>query len=145
MVCIALVRAAGFRIGDTEDITWDLYWVFTEACVACIMSSVAVMRAIFGNPIPGPPRPVKRESYSMRELMARDMRRGPRRGFWWEVDEGEDAEIAEVLAPRLLGVRTLVDGSGRSMTGVVQSRCHSKDPLVEERGPETGNSSVGVD
>ena len=114
MVCIALVRAAGFRIGDAEDITWDLYWVFTEACVACIMSSVAVMRAIFGNPISGPPRPGERESYSMRELMARKMRRGPRRGFWWEVDEGDDAEIAEVPAARLSGVRTLVDGSGQS-------------------------------
>lgn len=104
MVCIAFVRAIGFRIGKAEDITWDLYWIYIEACVACIMSSVAVMRAIFGNPGSRSPKAFERESYSMRQRMGGSVRKGSSQRFWWEVEEGENDGIAEIPAARLSGI-----------------------------------------
>ena len=83
MVCIALVRVSDFRIRGAEDITWDLYWVYMEAGVACIMSSVAVMRAALGIPGSRSRKPIKSEWYSMRERMRRrNARKGSSQRFW---------------------------------------------------------------
>ena len=103
MVCIALVRASGFRIGGAEDITWDLYWVYMEAGVACIMSSVAVMGAAFGITGSRSPNPIKSEWYSIRERRARKMRKGSSQRFWWGIEGLENDGIAEIPAARLSG------------------------------------------
>lgn len=121
MVCIAFVRAVGFRIGDAEDITWDLYWIYMEACVACIMSSVAVMPAIFGNPGSRSPKPIEGECHSMSQRKERNMRKGSSRRFWWELEEGENDGVAEIPAVTLSGLRTSIDRSGQPATDTMQS------------------------
>lgn len=151
MVCIALVRVSGFRIKGAEDITWDLYWVYMEAGVACIMSSVAVMRTTFGV-VPGSrsaPKARRKmaggEWFSMqRERMSgRNGRKGESsRRFWWEIEGPENDGVSALPAARLSRVRTssVEREEGRPTTDVMGSGSYGYHTQLgrEEHGAKRG-------
>ena len=137
MVCVAFVRAAGFRIHGVEDVTWDIYWIYVEACVACIMSSVAIMRSIFGDPDSRSPKPSRTKTHSLRDRLAKKAARGSSRRYWWDVPENEDDRPVEIPSAKLTGVRTIIDRLGHSTTmDEMQSGRHGDARFVEERGTE---------
>ena len=71
MAIIALVRASGFNIDGTKhgkvyDFTWQIYWMYMEGCIACIMASVATFRSLFIIKHARPDKQdAQRPSYSM--------------------------------------------------------------------------------
>lgn len=111
MVCIAFVRAAGFRIGKAEDITWDLYWIYMEACIACIMASVTAMRTVFSEGGSKRSKPRYDPSNTIKERMMRKIRA---KTPWVEV---EGQELPNIPSATLTGMRTYIGGNdGKSMT-----------------------------
>lgn len=43
---------SGYSIGGSEhrkifDVTWQVYWLYMEGCIACIMASVVAFRSLF--------------------------------------------------------------------------------------------------
>ncbi|KUJ14098.1 uncharacterized protein LY89DRAFT_564565, partial [Mollisia scopiformis] len=47
MVIFALTRVGGLKRGDKVDVTWAIFWQFSEGCVACIMASIVPFRTLF--------------------------------------------------------------------------------------------------
>lgn len=48
MVLIAIIRTSHYRIhGTSVDITWLMFWVYIEACIATIMGSLTAFRTLF--------------------------------------------------------------------------------------------------
>lgn len=143
MICIAFVRAAGFRIGEVEDLTWSLYWIYMEACVACIMASITAIRTVFGSTgSRGPDLPKQRPSYSMRMQIMRKVRRSG----WDEVEE-DGEKLPEIPSATLSGMRTFVRRNHRTAgeTTVMQSTFRPEDMEDSERGLEdnkTGGDGV---
>jgi hypothetical protein len=133
MICVAFVRAAGFQIGGVADLTWSTYWVYMEACIACIMASITAMRTVFGSTGSRDPDPQRqRPSYSMRMLIMRKIRKSG----WDEVENTEN--LPEIPSATLSGMRTFIRRNHRTAGGttVMQSAFRSEDIRDIEHGLE---------
>ena len=124
MVCIAFVRAAGFRIGKAEDITWDLYWIYMEACIACIMASVTAMRTVFSEGSSRRSKPRYDPSNTMKERMMRKIRA---KTPWVEVD---GHELPNIPSATLTGMRTYIHGNDGKATTDISPPTADSETLV---------------
>ena len=108
MVVVTLVRVSGLRHGNNLDPVWDFYWQVVESSIAIIMVSLTAFRSFF--------------------VQERIRRSEPKRSWYQGVKQmlsskssGETDDEARELPPiprgRLTGLRTLIDGNGRTSRG----------------------------
>ena len=130
MVCITLVRAAGFDIGKVEDVTWDIYWVFMEACVACIMASIAVYRTVFdtSRSSRGTGRQRQGIPYSGQKRIVRRTRRW-RNSPWEEVD-ADNSNPPNTSSAKLPQIPSFIRKNDRNSEATTVTQA-SLDHLVE--------------
>lgn len=132
MGLIALVRVVGYRIQGKIDITWQLFWMYMEACVAIIMGSATAFRACFLGEN-SRKTPEKKPSHSFRlRLLRRHDSNGE--GFGWEGTNG--GHLPTVPSATLSGLRTIIQRHGRTKVEMTTRRSdwetlpHDKDGAI---------------
>lgn len=120
MTIIAIIRISGYRfhgvgIRGSVDSTWAFFWLYLEACVAVIMSSITAFRSLF---IHGSSKTIDRNENQnpIDAIRERISRRAARCG-WDEVD-GE---------PRISNVNTAHTG--------IETIIYHEEPLTETNAP----------
>lgn len=120
MTIIAIIRISGYRfhgvgIRGSIDSTWAFFWLYLEACVAVIMSSITAFRSLF---IHGSSKTIDRNENQnpIDAIRERISRRAVRCG-WDEVD-GE---------PRISNLNTAHTG--------IETIIYHKEPLTETNAP----------
>jgi len=130
MALAALTRISGYRIRGKLDITWEIFWMWTEACIAVIMGSIVVLRALLiqgtvrrSNEKPRGP------SYSMRERILKRIKRS--KDSSWEEMGGEG--LPQIPSATMTGVRTFIRRNNRTFGA--STVMHSElDQIHEGRG-----------
>ncbi|MCJ1390693.1 hypothetical protein MMC18_003554 [Xylographa bjoerkii] len=108
MALAALTRVSGYRLNGIVDVTWQVIWKWTEACVASIMGSLVAFRALFSHG--GTRASVKKEKAypdSMRQHLTRQTNRA-KAAEWEELDYDSLPKIPEA---RLSELRTYIGTS----------------------------------
>lgn len=120
MTIIAIIRISGYRfhgvgIRGPLDSTWAFFWLYLEACVAVIMSSITSFRSLF---IHGSSKTIvlNENQNPMDAIRERISRRAARYG-WDEVDE----------EPRISNVNTAHTG--------IETIIYHKEPSPETTAP----------
>lgn len=120
MTLIAIIRISGYRfhgIGITGEIdtTWAFFWLYLEACVAVIMSSITAFRSLF---VHGSSKTVDRnKNQNPIDAIRERISRRPARCGWDEVGE----------EPRISNVNTAHTG--------IETFIYHKEPLTEQNPP----------
>jgi hypothetical protein len=111
MAIAALTRMSAYRIRGVLDITWEIFWMWTEACVAVIMGSIVALRALL---IQGSARKSKEKprgpSYSMRERILKRIKRS--KDSSWEEMGGDG--LPQIPSATITGVRTFIRRNNRT-------------------------------
>ena len=119
MIIVAVTRMSAYRIHGILDLTWEIFWIWTEGCIASIMGSMAAFRTLF---LPSVSRNAKRREerppYSMRERLMRKAKR--RKDSEWE--EMENEGLPQIPAATLTGVRTFIRRNNRSPGASTKTR-----------------------
>jgi hypothetical protein len=119
MVIFALIRVGGLKRGPVVDNTWELFWQYTEGCVACIMASITPFRTLFVTlatrtirkkaKAPSP----QKASYSLRELLWRKHTKKSSNEANW-IEMGSENPLPKPPAALLSGLRTFIRRNNRS-------------------------------
>lgn len=160
MLCVAFVRVAGFGIpsynpltktySSAEDLTYDVFWVYMEACIAHIMASLTTMRTLFGHTGSGNRSPKNlRKWYSPRNWREASTRKTRKAG---EGAGGDD--LPEIPSGTLSGMKTFIRRNGRdpglTTRGLFSTNISWMDPIREDFEmhsrlvtPEPGQEAMG--
>ena len=120
MALAALTRVSGYRLSGVFDLTWQIFWQWTEACVASIMGSVVVFRTLFTHS--GSRASEKKERsrfYSVRKYVSRKMK-GIVSAKWEELDHDD---MPQIPPSAMLGLQKFIwtDQLSRSRMTVRES------------------------
>lgn len=105
-VCTTIVRIVGLKVPGIKsiDIVWEVYWQFIEACVGVMVVSMMTFRTFFVQ------RAIKAKRASPRVLFSRMYRRTFRRNYQNDVELPNES----FPHPTMTGVKTFIDGAGKS-------------------------------
>lgn len=118
MVVVALVRISGLHIVAADhrkvfDMTWQIYWLCMEGCIACIMASVAAFRSLFISKGATPDKKdEQRSSYSMWRRLLRKLR-GLRFKSSRDPKPDEEDQLPVIPFETLSSVERFIPGSDR--------------------------------
>lgn len=127
MIIAALIRFSGIGAGGSIDMSWNIFWMFVEGCIAVIMVSLTVFRSLFTNDGFKLPQRKAKAIWSSREWL--------RNRKLWEAKKNEiDDDLPAIPSAALTGMRTLTRaGSQPTRTSVDEihyyggSRTHSEN------------------
>lgn len=140
MVMATLARIAGYRLSGVLDLTWEIFWMWTEGGVAVIMGSATAFRTLFS----ARSRKVKNRkarymrppsSGTMRERILCKLRRS-RESDWEDIDEHELPEITSATFTGMITFirknnRTETDTMAQSGIDLTEVRENIVSPLVQ--------------
>jgi hypothetical protein len=130
MAIAALTRIGAYRIHGVLDITWEIFWMWTEACIASIMGSMVAFRTLLvqsGSRILG--EKGKEPPYSMPERLLRKMNLS-KDSDWDDMDQHG---LPQIPSATLTGVRNFVRRNNRSFATSTVMRSES-GPMYEGQG-----------
>lgn len=144
LIAITLTRASGLRIMGALDITWEVYWQFLSTEVGVIIASFAAFRALFvaqaGNQHPSGSRG-QWYSYSKKLLkkslspwtwhVVKSFRHSSKDSNRHGSGHGDEfKELPDIPRGTMTGIRTFINGRGRTAMGIskiMKSRALEED------------------
>lgn len=133
MVVVALIRISAYGLRGNIDLTWQLFWLYMEACIALTMASVTTFRTVFITvSSKRNEKKHQRPSYSMRQRLVAKLggRSRPDELEKWENEEG----LPTVPGATLTGMRTFIRRNNRTFGGTTEMR--SEYDRLEEEHPK---------
>lgn len=132
IIVATIIRAAGLHRAERLDTVWEIFWHTMSAEVGLIMTSLAAFRTLFvargNNEERGPPRYSSERSWSFRSRQL--LRRFFFPSTWRSKSTGQSSSGRNEQESRsekkhlppiprgiLTGVRTFIDGRGRTTMG----------------------------
>jgi hypothetical protein len=111
MAIAAVTRMSAYRIRGVLDITWEIFWMWTEACIAVIMGCIVALRAVLvqGSVRKSQEKP-RGPSYSMRERILKRIKRS--KDSSWEEMGGDG--LPQIPSATITGVRTFIRRNNRT-------------------------------
>lgn len=109
MIITAIVKISGLFASSSTyriaDMTWEIFWQFTEACIAVIMVSLTAFRSLFVAHGSGARRSPQKLSLRKRVLNSRIVREKKRAAG---SDSEETEGLPEIPCATLTGMRTFI-------------------------------------
>lgn len=139
MILAAITRAAGYRFNGVIDLTWEIFWQYTEAGIAVIMGSLTALRTLF---IQGSLRvsDEKRLSYSMRQRLLQQVRKPHNTGS----KDSEQGYLPAIPSATLTGVRTFIHDNNRSTPTTTAIRAEGNRDEIEYSAQTPKDNKIHV-
>lgn len=107
MIIATLIRFSGIGVSGSIDITWNIFWMFVEGCIAVIMVSFTVFRSLFTKDGFKFPQRKAKPMWSSREWL--------RNRKLWEANKNEiNDNLPAIPSAALTGMRTITSTASHS-------------------------------
>ena len=141
MAVTSIIRAGGLSLNGILDITWEIYWIWAEGCVAVIMGSAVAFRALFiqeHNRIPDERKP----GHSMRQRFLHKWKRSHES----TMEDGEAAGLPQIPAATLTGLKSFIRRHNRSAvaTTVLDTDFGTDFATLHEPNPGEGQREIQI-
>ncbi|MCJ1252195.1 hypothetical protein MMC30_009442, partial [Trapelia coarctata] len=136
MILAATTRAAGYRLNGVLDLTWEIFWQYTEAGIAVIMGSLTAFRTLF---VQGTLKVSheKKPSYSIRQRLLRKINKS---GF----EDGEQGHLPAIPSATLTGLRTFIHGNNRSTLTTTAMRAEGDQDGIRRSAQTPADNKIHV-